>query len=461
MILNKIIKPSCSQCLKNFSSSATPKPKVVPDTKVLEDISNQIYKPRLHPGVFKTKTFTVPDTFVKAAIKTLEDYPVKSLVEAGRKLSSHLTKKVPPLEREELSEHVEKIKQKLIKRYGEVTLENPEDAQKFKHMIKEKVNFILRENTYNWKPMKYDTYNSLVYLLGRAPAEYAVLSKIFGEIAQRDTDFTPRSLFDFGSGIGTVTWAANSYWKKHIYEYYNVDSSAEMNDLAQILLQGGTGTGNSMIKGTFYRQFLPASNVEYDLVTSAYSLMELPSLTSRLETVLNLWNKTKNYLVIVEHGTNAGYKVVNEVRDFILQIDKEGSIGHVFSPCSHDKICPRFLAKDGTPCNYEIKYFSMPIGQKPDVYKELYSYVVLKKGPRQNEPVWPRIVRPTLVRSKHSICRVCTAGGNLDEVIFTAKKHGKMTYHCARSSKWGDLLPVTLEENAEFVDDDNDENIPN
>lgn len=36
-----------------------------------------------------------------------------------------------------------------------------------------------------------------------------------------------------------------------------------MNDLAQILLQGGTGTGQSMIKGVFYRQFLPTSNVKY------------------------------------------------------------------------------------------------------------------------------------------------------------------------------------------------------
>lgn len=41
----------------------------------------------------------------------------------------------------------------------------------------------------------------------------------------------------------------------------NIDSSAEMNDLAEILLKGGKGNGKSPIKGTFYRQFLPASNV--------------------------------------------------------------------------------------------------------------------------------------------------------------------------------------------------------
>lgn len=53
--------------------------------------------------------------------------------------------------------------------------------------------------------------------------------------------------------------------------------------------------------------------------------------------------------------------------------------------------------------------------------------MVIKRGKR-NElegPAWPRIVRPTLVRSKHTICRLCTYEGQLQEVIFTAKKHGK------------------------------------
>lgn len=34
-----------------------------------------------------------------------------------------------------------------------------------------------------------------------------------------------------------------------------------MNDLAEVLLKGGFGTGKMSLKGVFYRQFLPASNV--------------------------------------------------------------------------------------------------------------------------------------------------------------------------------------------------------
>lgn len=49
--------------------------------------------------------------------------------------------------------------------------------------------------------------------------------------------------------------------------------------------------------------------IPYDLVVSAFSLMELPSATARLETVDKLWNKTQEYLVLVESGTKAGFTV--------------------------------------------------------------------------------------------------------------------------------------------------------
>ena len=45
------------------------------------------------------------------------------------------------------------------------------------------------------------------------------------------------------------------------------------------------------------------------MVVSAYSLIELPNTKTRLDTVMKLWQKTKHYLVIVEHGTNAGFNV--------------------------------------------------------------------------------------------------------------------------------------------------------
>lgn len=65
---------------------------------------------------------------------------------------------------------------------------------------------------------------------------------------------------------------------------------------------------------------------------SSYSLFELPSSKVRLETIMNLWNKTEKYLVLTEVGTNAGFQLINEARDFILNIEDERNRGHVFAP---------------------------------------------------------------------------------------------------------------------------------
>lgn len=73
--------------------------------------------------------------------------------------------------------------------------------------------------------------------------------------------------------------------------------------------------------------------VKFDLVVSAYSLFELPNIKNRFETLLNLWNKTKKYIVLVEMGTRAGYNLINEARDLLLEISSQNNIKrHVFSP---------------------------------------------------------------------------------------------------------------------------------
>nr|CAD7567480.1 unnamed protein product [Timema californicum] len=236
--------------------------------------------------------------------------------------------------------------------------------------------------------------------------------------------------------------AAREVWGNSLHEYFNVDCCAEMNNLASLLLRDGKEDKEMPLKGVFYRQFLPASHsvseiiylycllvdihyysnlhqglsdpmresldvmmiiiiwcldpfldyllyivlfqLKYDIVVSAYALFELPSSESRLETILALWNKTQAYLVIVEQGTNAGFKIVNEARDFILYSSKNDDNllpqAHVFAPVSHRPVEDR---------------------------------------------QWPRLVSPTLIRHKHAICRMCSSAGKLDEIIFTVSRHGK------------------------------------
>lgn len=85
--------------------------------------------------------------------------------------------------------------------YGEKVLVEDIDFHK-----NAKARIILKQNIYNWQPINFDKPTCLTYLVGRSTQNYAVLRKIFNEIKLRDKDFNPRTLFDFGSGVGTVMW---------------------------------------------------------------------------------------------------------------------------------------------------------------------------------------------------------------------------------------------------------------
>lgn len=90
----------------------------------------------------------------------------------------------------------------------------------------------------------------------------------------------------------------------------------------------------------------------------------------------------------------------------------------------------------------------MPFFGAANPQRERFSYIVFKKnGKKEEDPTsqWPRLVRETLVKTRHSFCRLCTKEGKLQEVIFTPGKHGKQAYQCARRSRWGDQLPMELQ----------------
>lgn len=133
--------------------------------------------------------------------------------------------------------------------------------------------------------------------------------------------------------------AVRKQWPDSLKECYNVDSSSEMNDIAELLLKGGDPEAPLPIPSVFYRQFLNSDSEvrcsdlkiivhvcvqlfqviywymlqrKYNLVVSSYSLLDLPSQEIRLKTLSNLWNKTEDFLVLVENGTSAGFNVISQ-----------------------------------------------------------------------------------------------------------------------------------------------------
>ncbi|XP_011329150.1 methyltransferase-like protein 17, mitochondrial isoform X2 [Ooceraea biroi] len=441
--------------LRRFSA----KSKVVLDETTSTLFSNDEMKYRHHEGIIKPRTPDFPEWASKEIRDILKEKHVllKDIKASAINLNRYLHNRRPPVEDHQLPEKLQKVEECLNERVTDNDQKISIEDIDFR--TNRKARNILKQNVYNWQPIKFDKPTSLTYLVARSVQNYVVLYKILNEIKQRDKNFTPKTLFDFGSGFGTVMWAASEIWSNSIKEYFCVDVSEAMIELSERLAKAA----KPQIAGISYRQYFPASmQPTYDIVVSAYSLFEMPGEMARLEAILKLWRKTENYLIIVEEGTNAGFKLVNEARDFVLKYanskyktDRQPS--YVFSPCPHDFKCPRFVGND-VPCSLVVRYYPLKFLDATEHKSELYSYVVLKKSKRpEDDKQWPRLVEHTLKRHRHVICRMCVASGELKEEIFTKSKHGKHMYRCAKSTMWGDRLPLSYEQQQENPEEENPE----
>lgn len=230
------------------------------DPQVLLQLERDELKPRHHPGIVNLNRTELPPRINSALIKILGDYSLKTILKEGQKLNNYIRSRHPPPEKAQtdriLNKIVEEIDQ-VLPLEGATSALTPEQLdtlqkQRFNLMRKR-----LNERTYAWKPIEYTEFMSRVYAVTRGAREYAILCRIFKEILMRDPQFKPQSYFDFGSGVGTGMWAASNFWGDSIYEYFNVDSCREMNDLSDLILRNGNENEQMSLKNVFYRQFLP------------------------------------------------------------------------------------------------------------------------------------------------------------------------------------------------------------
>ncbi|GFN92396.1 methyltransferase-like protein 17, mitochondrial [Plakobranchus ocellatus] len=401
---------------------------------------------RKHPGMMRRSQSPLPAKLVNAIRLLLEKYPVTSLVTKTSKLVRYLNHRQPPLDTAELSQRAKDIEAKIFAEEGDkfaklssVELEDVLEAHRKNILSK------LRKTVYHWKPMQYDAYTSFIYLLGRMAPDFS--------ISKRDSDFRPTSVFHHGSKVGAGIWASNNIWST-IGEHYCVDECMHMNTIARLLLQDGNEQERVMaIKGVHFRNFSPSPKQnKFSLVVCAYNLMEQPSHEDRSQLVQDLWEMTESYLVLIEIGTGAGFKLVDEAKETLLQISNQVNPenplhGHVFSPCPHDKPCPKLKEKN-QPCLMECSMRNVDFTKKntsetPKSFQR-YSYVIMKKGPRAGEDTaWPRVLQRVKAQ-KHTHCHLCLPCGKLQHVIISKAKYEKHLYSCARYVDQGDFLPVSL-----------------
>uniref|UniRef100_A0A1B6GBT0 Methyltransferase-like protein 17, mitochondrial n=1 Tax=Cuerna arida TaxID=1464854 RepID=A0A1B6GBT0_9HEMI len=245
--------------LKNLSCTAAVAPEL--DAAVKQDIETDKIKPRKHPGVIKFGTCSLPKEIIKAVSIVAEDHPVKTILNDAKMLANYLYSRHYPWDEEDLEERRKDFVENVQSRIGELPLDaSEEQSYHYTSLVRSSVEHLMTKYQYRWNPLDLHQYSSLVYLFTRAAPNYAVVSRVLEEITKLCPDYRPTSLFDFGSGIGSVSWAAKSYWGDSLKEYMNIDSSSSMNELAALLLQGGRSEVRTPV-GVFYREFLPAQHV--------------------------------------------------------------------------------------------------------------------------------------------------------------------------------------------------------
>lgn len=333
----------------------------------------------------------------------------------------------------------------------------------------------LDANRRDWHYYEYDERAALMYMATRLPPNYACLRTVMREIHEMDPSFKPKSVLDFGSGMGTTVFAVNATWPTEVNEFMNIDISKEQQYLCEYLLRGGKDLGEPL-QNVFHKQYLPSSNrVKYDMVVAAFSMLELPNSQLRANTIENLWNKTNDLLVIIERGTTGGFEIINEARNFVLSMSGHDvtkklvlappskpslacavPTAHVFAPCPHEFICPRYLMPSKRRmniCRFRVHYEPLGFGQQKLGYgKEEFSYVVLRKRPNDMNgcPMrWPRVVEAKKRPGKHVIHKLCCPSGALAETVFTKAKYGAAAYKVAKAAEWGDVLPVKIHDTYE------------
>lgn len=269
-----------------------------------------------------------------------------------------------------------------------------------------------------------DELKAKIYVAYRLPATYGSVfeaSRHTFEIFKDKID----TVLDVGSGPATSVIALNEIVE--FKEATLLEKEDSMINIGKSLLTNDEELLNkcSYIKGDINSSELSKS----DLVISSYMLNEIG--LENLKPVLDkLWNATNKVLIIVEPGTQKGFSIIKEVRDYLLT--KEAKI---IAPCTHLSTCP---LKENDWCHFSIRVERSKIhrlikdGSLP-YEDEKFSYISFSKNDCGRSSI--RILKEPKVSKPSVIFETCNEK-EIKKVEIKIKD--KENYKKAKKAKWGD-----------------------
>uniref|UniRef100_A0A0K0ECH7 Methyltranfer_dom domain-containing protein n=1 Tax=Strongyloides stercoralis TaxID=6248 RepID=A0A0K0ECH7_STRER len=370
-----------------------------------------------------------------------------------------------------------------------------------KEYFNSKVAKELRQINYNWKPLVFDNVEkAAAYALGLLSSNYSEVYRVLCEFD--DNKFVPETVLDFGSGIGGSFWACNEKFGDAVKEYTLIDSNPIISNFAMDIMRSGNSKDVFVHPNVnFRRSFVPSLQTKYDLVIAHRSLIEFPNPDTRMELVKSLWERTNKYLIFIDSHMEDSFDAILEARDYIIKggktidyskfesiINEHGILnnkiheimnnnkisdfekyylikskipeninlptilepGHVFSPCPHDKSCPKQELRESRKysCNFSIKYKDIRAdGKKTKLLNGTgntsFSYVILQKGDRERGKEFnPRLIK-YIKANKHYTCHGCTSFFGIQQ--FVVSKKNQHIYQLTKGLSHGDKIPYKID----------------
>ncbi len=231
---------------KPFAAILHLRPDSVELDSSLKNLSENDSRVRLRavPGRSAVPCVRVPTELQRAVVRAVaQGHDLAQLQRQANKLRDVLAMRRLPCSAQQVRTTAEALRQTRLDELDEHTdrAGDDDDDQQLsvrQQRIQRKIQKKMRQVVYHWEPVVYGNDSKcLSYCLARMAADYASLRRVLREIEVADPCWSPDSVLDFGSGVGSSFWACHSIWPSAVREYYMVDPSRHMNDLNELLIK--------------------------------------------------------------------------------------------------------------------------------------------------------------------------------------------------------------------------------
>lgn len=293
-----------------------------------------------------------------------------------------------------------------------------------------------------------DERTVLAYAATRMPATYAVCVAVFNHLLNHLQGRRLSSILDLGSGPGTVLWASHALFPE-LAQVTCVEGVPACLHLAQTLWTTRDGHNANGPTVTWIQSDLASAGSTlptspHDLVSLSYVMGEIPP--HQRHVVLDYaWQRALSFCVLIEPGTPRGFEALHWARQWLIQ---RGAF--IVAPCPHAKSCPMMEAgHQKTPqdwCHFsqrvERNAHHRRLKESSLMYEdEKYCYLIVSKNPVKSS--LSRIVKKPFSGKGHVTLDVCTQHGLKRFIV--SKTQGSL-YKSARSFRWGDESPLSLDD---------------